>query len=259
LYVFIRDSTIQSDIRRFCTAYKLEDFGSLSAVQTTCHPVRTPICPPFHPSGRPTDQASSVRTTCFPVWTFTVSRSYCSNLNPPERFSSSSGRLSVIDQLQILSKFNLREDYLNRPDDVDSRPDALLYKARIVIQISPSEYQLALVRTHVHQLSKLPIQLQPSGRAHIRYGNCVLKISRPDAHPPWSRLAKPYKEITCSGRATVLTTLSHRPDTVLKQERFLSEIFGKICRTVVCLDGPCPPSRRHPHISLQLPILYLSL
>jgi hypothetical protein len=56
---FIRDSTIQSDVRRFCTTYKSEDYGSLSAVRTTCHPVRktcnpvrTLICPLFHPSGR---------------------------------------------------------------------------------------------------------------------------------------------------------------------------------------------------------------
>jgi len=44
----------------------------------------------------------------------------------------------VIDQLQILSKYNLMEDCFNRPDDVDSRPDALIHKARIAIQISPS-------------------------------------------------------------------------------------------------------------------------
>jgi hypothetical protein len=49
---FIRDSTIQSDVRRFCTAYKSEDFGSLLAVRTTCHPIRMLICPLFHPSGR---------------------------------------------------------------------------------------------------------------------------------------------------------------------------------------------------------------
>jgi len=110
------------------------------------------------------DQASSVRTTCIPVRTFTVSRSYCYSLHPSRRFSSPSGRLSVIDQLQILSKFNLREDCFNRPDDVDSCPDALLYKARIGIQISLSGRQLALVRTHVHQLRKLSIRLQPSGR-----------------------------------------------------------------------------------------------
>jgi hypothetical protein len=133
---FIRDSTLQSDVRRFCTAYKSEDFGSLSAVGMMCHPVRTPICSLFHssgrhaiPSGRSTDLASSVRTTYFPVRTFTVSRSYCSSFHPSGRLSSPSGRLSMIDQLQILSKFNLREDCFNRPDDVDSHPDALIHKA----------------------------------------------------------------------------------------------------------------------------------
>jgi len=50
--VFIRDSTIQSDVKRFCTAYKLEDFGSLSVIWMTCHPIQTPICPLFHPSRR---------------------------------------------------------------------------------------------------------------------------------------------------------------------------------------------------------------
>jgi hypothetical protein len=171
---FIRDSTIQSDVRRFCTAYKLEDFGSLSAIWTTCHPVWTPICPLFHlygrraiPFGRPTDQVSSVRTTCIPIQTFIVSRSYCSSLYPSGRFSSPSGCLSVIDQLQILSKFNLREDWFNRPDDVDSRPDALIRKARIAIQISLSGRQSALVRMRVHQLRKLSIRLQPSRRLPI--------------------------------------------------------------------------------------------
>jgi hypothetical protein len=44
----------------------------------------------------------------------------------------------VIDQLQILSKYNLMEDCFNLPDDVDSRQDALIHEARIAIQISPS-------------------------------------------------------------------------------------------------------------------------
>jgi hypothetical protein len=66
---FIRDSTIQSDVRRFCTAYKSEDFGSLSAVWMTCHPFRTSICPLFHSDDVPyrldaqTDLASFVWTT----------------------------------------------------------------------------------------------------------------------------------------------------------------------------------------------------
>jgi hypothetical protein len=52
-----RDSTCQSIFRRLYTAKK------------TCHPVRTPICPLFHPPGRcvhpdrtPDRPASSVRT-----------------------------------------------------------------------------------------------------------------------------------------------------------------------------------------------------
>jgi hypothetical protein len=116
---------------------------------------------------RPTDQASSVRTSCIFVRTFTVSRSYCSSLHPSGRFSSPSGRFSVIDQLWILSKFKIREDCFNRPDEVDSRPNALIHKARIAIQISPSGRQSALVRMRVQQLRKLPIRLQPSGRLPI--------------------------------------------------------------------------------------------
>jgi hypothetical protein len=52
----------------------------------------------------------------------------------------------------------------------------------------------------------------------------MLKINRPDGHPPWSGPAKPTMEITCSGRTTVRTTVPHRPDAVLKQERFLAKI-----------------------------------
>jgi hypothetical protein len=58
-----------------------------------------------------------------------------------------------------------------------------------------------------------------------RYGNCVLKNCRPDVHPPWSGRAKPYMEITCNGRATVRTSVSHRPDAGLKQERFLAKFL----------------------------------
>jgi hypothetical protein len=53
---------------------------------------------------------------------------------------------------------------INHSDDVVSRPDARLLKARIAIQISPSGRQSALVPTRAHQLRKLPIRLQPSGR-----------------------------------------------------------------------------------------------
>jgi hypothetical protein len=110
-----------------------------------------------HPSGRCT----------FFVRTSTVSRSYCSSLYPFGRLSSPSERLSVIDQIRILSKFNLKEDCFNRPDDVDSRPDALIHKARIAIQISPSGRLSALVRTRVQLIWKLPIRFEPFGRLPI--------------------------------------------------------------------------------------------
>jgi hypothetical protein len=53
----------------------------------------------------------------------------------------------------------------------------------------------------------------------------MLKISRLNVHPPWSGRVKPYMEITCSGRATVRTTMPHRPDAALKQERFSVKIL----------------------------------
>jgi hypothetical protein len=53
---------------------------------------------------------------------------------------------------------------IHRPDDVVSRPDALIHKARIAIQISRSGRQSALVLTRVQLIWKLPIRLQLSGR-----------------------------------------------------------------------------------------------
>jgi hypothetical protein len=99
-----------------------------------------------HPSGR----------RAFSVQASTVSRSYCSSVYSFGRLSSPSGRLSVIDQLQILSKFRITEDWY-------TRPNALIYKARIAIQILPSGRQSTLVRMCVQLIWKLPIWLQPSG------------------------------------------------------------------------------------------------
>jgi hypothetical protein len=103
-----------------------------------------------------------------------------------------------------------------------------LLKARIAIQILPSGRQSALVRTRVQLIWKLPIQLQPSGpssgHARSRYGNCVLKFSRPDVHPTWSGRGKPYMEITCSGRATV-RTMCHPVRTQLLNGKDFSAKF----------------------------------
>jgi hypothetical protein len=114
---------------------------------------------------------------------------------------------------------------------VDSRPDALIHKARITIQIQPSGRQSAWSRRAfngygncIFNFNHPDACLSWSGRALNRYGNCVLKINRPDSHPPWFGCAKPYMEITCSGCATVRTTVPHCPDAALKQERFSAKI-----------------------------------
>jgi len=65
----------------------------------------------------------------------------------------------------------------------------------------------------------------------------VLKINRLDGHPPWFGLVKPYMEITCSGRTIGRTTVPHRPDAALKQERFLVKSLEIFRCTVVRPDG----------------------
>jgi hypothetical protein len=113
-----RDSTCQSIFRRLCTAKKIEDF-------------RFPVSRPDDVSSRPDAHLStvpSVRTTCssrpdarqtsiirlddvsFPSGPYTVSRSFCSSLLPSGPLSIPPRRPSVIDQLQILSKFSMWKD-----------------------------------------------------------------------------------------------------------------------------------------------------
>jgi hypothetical protein len=104
------------------------------------------------PSGRPSVHYS-VRTTCLPFGpprqiniiysdevfilfgTHTVSRNFCASLHPSGRFSSMSGRLPVLDQFLISFQVTRKGRSINRPDDVVSRPDVRLLKARIAIQI----------------------------------------------------------------------------------------------------------------------------
>jgi hypothetical protein len=92
-----RDSTIQSEVRR--------NSSSLSAVRTIVpsHPDADCSCS-IRPDEVPyrldtVSPASSVRTMCFfcpdP---YTVSRSFCASLLPSGRFSSTSGRYSVLER-----------------------------------------------------------------------------------------------------------------------------------------------------------------
>jgi hypothetical protein len=114
---------------------------------------------------------------------------------------------------------------------MDSRPNALIHKARIAIQIQPSGRQSTWSRCSFNRYGNCVFNFNRSdaclswfGRALNKYGNYVLKINRLDGRPPWSGRAKPYMEITCNGRATVWRTVPHHPDAALKQERFLAKI-----------------------------------
>jgi hypothetical protein len=81
-------------------------------------------------------------------------------------------------------------------------PDTFIHKASITIQIQTSGRQSAW-----------------SGRAFIRYGNCLHQIGCLDDRSPGSDTRSLYLEITYSGRATVRTIWHHRPEASLKQER----------------------------------------
>jgi hypothetical protein len=181
---------------------------------------------PYCPNPRQTKHQPSGRRG-FPSGPPTVLRSFCSCLHPSGRLSSPSERLSVFDQASDSFQVQIWEDCCNRPNDVDSRPDALFYKARIAIQIQPSGSLLAwsgrafnIYGNCVFNFNRPDACFSWSGRALIRYGNCVLKINRRDGHPPWSGRAKTYMEVTCSGRVTVRTTVPHRPTRLSNRKDF---------------------------------------
>jgi hypothetical protein len=126
--------------------------------------------------------------------------------------------LSVRLSFRISFQTQILEDYCNRSNDVVSRPNALIHKASIAIQIQPSGLQSAW-----------------SGRACIRYGNCVHQISRPNNRSPGTDARSLYMEITFSGRATIRTTVPHRLDAALKQERSSAKFLE--FRSHSCLSG----------------------
>jgi hypothetical protein len=55
--------------------------------------------------------------------------------------------LSVRPAMGFLSKTQTWEDHCNRPDDVDSRPDALIHKASCAFKISDVRTTAFMVRT----------------------------------------------------------------------------------------------------------------
>jgi hypothetical protein len=73
-------------------------------------------------------------------------------LAPSRRFNSTSGRLSVLERITDSFQVSRKERSINRPDDVVSRPDAYLHKARIAVQNEPSGHLTNVVRTLVHRI-----------------------------------------------------------------------------------------------------------
>jgi hypothetical protein len=110
---------------------------------------------PYHPDARQT-KASSVRTTWISVRTSSASRSFCSGLHRSGCLSSPIRQLLVIE-LQISFQVQMREDYCNRPDE-------LIHKVRIAIQIKPFGCQSGIAQTRALQIWKLRVEDQPSRR-----------------------------------------------------------------------------------------------
>jgi len=233
-----RDSTIQKYFRDSALVTSQKNLFPVSRLDDRAIPSGRPSvnCSirlddvPYRPDARQTKHSFGRRV--FSSRPFTVSRSFCSSLHPSGRLSSRSGRPSVFDQASDSFQNYIWEDCCNCLDDVDFRPDALLLKVRIAIQIQPSGRLSAWSGRAFNRYGNCGFDfnrpddcLSWSGRAHSKYGNCVLKINRLDGHPPWSGRMKPYMEITCSERTTVRTTLPHRPDAALKQERFSVKIL----------------------------------
>jgi hypothetical protein len=147
-----RDSTFQSEVRRISKfpVSRPDDVSSrpdahlstVPSIRTTCHSVRTSD-----------KQASPVRTTCFfcPD-TYIVSRSFCANLLRPNVLVSRLDAYQFWNGSLILSKVSRKGRSINRPEDVVSRPDAYLRKARIAVQNEPSGHLTAVVRTLVHRI-----------------------------------------------------------------------------------------------------------
>jgi hypothetical protein len=167
-------------------------------------------------------------------------------LAPSERFSSTSGCLSVLERFTDSFQVSKKGRSINRPDDVESRPDAYLRKARIAFQNEPSGRWCIVYGNWRFDFNRPNVSSSWSRRTRIRYGNCVLKFSCPNTPASWSGRAKHVMEITCSGRASVRTIEPSRPDNVLIQERFLRKNLRKSCRTVVRPDGRGRPSGRLP-------------
>lgn len=213
-----RDSAIQKCFQEVLHSLQVRKFDSLSALRTTCHTVRTSICPKCQSSGyqsawsiiHPKDENFSSGPSS--VWKSFKLLQHASVQTFQQHVWTT---LSVRQASRFLSKTQLWEDRCNRPDNVDSHLDELIHKASIVIQIQMSGRRSSW-----------------SGCSCIRYGNCVHHINRPDDHPPSPDARSLYMEIICSGRATVRMT-STTVQTRLKNKKEFQRKSQEVDHTVV--------------------------
>jgi len=149
------------------------------------------LCSLFHPSGRrvipfglKTDQHNPSGQRVRSVRTSPLYREGSVQVTSVRMFQQ---HVRTPLSTQSVSEFfpSSKKGKFNQPSGrCGTPPDACLFNARIAIQISPSGRQLALFRTRVQRIWKYhrpDASPSWSGRAHSRYGNYVLKISRPDA------------------------------------------------------------------------------
>jgi hypothetical protein len=152
-------------------------YGKTAAtVQTMCDPVRTMFSIRYErayevqPSGRPSVYCSvrpddvsfrpDIRQTSIICpddvlllsgHLHRIEKLLC-QLSPSGRFSSTSGCLSVLERFTNSFQVSRKERSINLSDDVVSRQDAYLRKARIAVQNEPSGHLTAVVRTLVHRI-----------------------------------------------------------------------------------------------------------
>jgi len=236
-----RVSTIQKCSRRFFFVYKSKESVPCQPSGRSYHPVRTLICPLFHPSerraissGRP-NRSSIIRPEHVdfcpdPLLYQEVSVPACIR---PDVSAARPDASQYSTKLQILSKF------------IYGKIDATVQTTWIPVRTPVCHLQDTWYGNCIFSFNRLDTCLSWSGRAQHRYGNCVLKINRLDSHPPWSECAKAlygnYLQQTCD---RLNDSVSNRKYFQRKSQKFWSH--------------SCP-SRRRPYILLQSPIWTLNL
>jgi hypothetical protein len=175
----------------------LEDFAHFTSQKIRFLASR-PDDLPYHPDAQ-LSKASTVRMTR----TFRLDLPLCREASKLLQLASVRTfqqhvrtTLNVQQASGFPSKIQLWEDRCNRPDE-------LIHKASITFKIQTSGRQSAW-----------------SGRACIRYGNCLHLINRPDDHPLGPDARSLGMEIIYSGSATVWTTGHHRLEAAQNRKEF---------------------------------------